>query len=257
MSLPPRHVWLSAILVVLLTASTALNVFVYKKTKSLPKQNQEVQGIDDIAKISQIEAYLDKIEPQYVADIQKIASDHGVPSWGCGPSSYALAKIINKKFFDDKLTIDASYDNHPYEIVERFGLAKVDPKDHHGLNAIDHAWMEIYFKDKFLFIDPTAGQFVKTNQILYHLFEIGDDKIANELFSNYSIVDTRLTLLIDKAINRIPDSQEPYPGIGINSKDLPYYLQVQEERQLIDSNREPVDWKDWTDILLPKYLGAS
>ena len=118
--------WHIAILVLLASLST--NAYLFYLIKN-PKQ-----GTKDISKnlninagqsISQIEGYLDSISPNYVADVQTLAKADDIPSWGCGPSSYSLAKIIDQRFFQNKLPIAALYNSdtaQQYEIVERFGL---------------------------------------------------------------------------------------------------------------------------------------
>lgn len=198
-------------------------------------------------KIKEIETYLDSISSSYVADIQALAKANDLPSWGCGPSSYALAKILNKKFFDDQLTIGASYNNNAYEIIERFSLA------HKGNTIGDHAWLEIYMGDKFIFIDPTIGQFDGVHKIAYQVFDAGDPTITDSLKKKYGIDDIRLSLLVPKAINRMPVSANPYPGITIDKNYISYFLQVMEHRNQVSEGTEPPEWKAWVDTLSNKY----
>lgn len=198
-------------------------------------------------KIKEIETYLDSISSSYIVDVQTLAKARNLPSWGCGPSSYALAKILNKKFFDDQLIVDASYNNNNYEIVERFSLVQQE-------NAVgDHSWLEIYMGDKFLFIDPTIGQFGKIHKITYQVFDVGDPTIADSLKKQYGIVDIRLSLLVPKVINRIPTSANPYPGVTIDKNFIGYFLRVTENRNQVDEGSEPEEWKDWVDMLFDKY----
>lgn len=196
----------------------------------------------------EIETYLDSISEPYITDVQKLANEYHWPSWGCGPSSYALAKIINKKFFDDQLTISASYSNNDQvHIVERFGLAKS------GERVGDHSWLEIYIQDKFLFIDPTIGQFGKIHTIAHQVFTVGDPTIQNTLKEKYSIEDVRLVLLVKKVVDRVPISQEPYPGMIIDQKSISYFLKVMEYRNDVNDGIEPDEWKAWVASLTKKY----
>ncbi len=201
-------------------------------------------------KIKEIENYLDSISSSYISDVQILAKQRNLPSWGCGPSSYALAKIIDQKFFNNQLIINASYNNkEPNEIIERFGLVVSDKK-----NLDDHAWLEIYLQDKFLYIDPTIGQFGKINKIAYQVFSIGDTNLQKTLKTNYGIEDVRISLLVPKVINRIPVSQEPYPGITIKPDAISYYLEALEYRNSVNDGIEPIDWKPWVSFLMDKYL---
>ncbi len=199
--------------------------------------------------ISQVESYLDSISSGYVNDVKYLGQEYNLPSWGCGPSAYSLARILDKKFFAGRLTIHASYDgNEPYQIIERFGFHSDDKK-----NIVDHAWLEIYFNDKFLFVDPTLGQFGGVNKIVYQLFTVGDPNISINLLNQYGIVDIRLGLLLEKAVNRLPASEEPYPGSFIAQNVLDYYISAYDDRNDVNNGKEPASWHDWDQYLLSRY----
>ncbi len=125
-----------------------------------------------------------------------------------------MAQMINSKFFDNQLLVDALYDDDPYEIVEHFGLVRFSQN---GRNIIgDHAWVEVYVKDKIVFIDPTISQYGKVSGIAFEVFNIGDPTIKTYLEDKYNIIDYRISLLLRKAESNIPMDQEPYPGYGID-----------------------------------------
>ena len=237
------------IIIILLVISLGINTYLLIHKRSAITSSKTVTIANSDQKIKDIEQYLDTISSSYIADEQELAKENNLPSWGCGPSSYALAKILNKKFFNNTLVIDASYNNkNPYEIIERFGLAQ-------GKNAlIDHAWLEIYFQDKFLFIDPSIGQFGKVTGIAYQVFTVGQSDLKDILKTKYNIEDVRLSLLVPKVVNRIPVSQEPYPGMTINQNDINYFLQVVEDRNNVNDGIEPDEWQSWVSILTDKYL---
>lgn len=237
---------LSISIIVLLVLSVGVNVWVLNTWKR-PQRAVSVADIDGT--ITTIERYLDSISTDYVADARALASEHNVPSWGCGPTSYALAHIINEKFLDGAFPIKAAYDrNQPYQIVERFGLAT-----HNGETG-DHNWLEIYFQDKMLFIDPTNGQFGGDPKIVYQVFTVGDPKLGKTLQDKYHIVDVRLSLLVPKVVNRISVNQDPYPGLTIESDDLDYYLKALDVRNEVNDGIDPPEWKEWTDYLIGKYI---
>ena len=130
-------------------------------------------------KIKAIHAFVNQISNSYVNDIKNLVQKTKVPSWGCGPSSYALAQIINAKFFNNQLVIDALYDNDAYEITEHFGFVRFDQD---GKKIIgDHAWVEVYVKDKLVFIDPTISQYGLGQGIAFEVFDIGDPTIKTYL----------------------------------------------------------------------------
>ena len=224
--------------------ANAYLVYVIKK----PIKDPRDLNINTTKSISQIEGYLDSISPSYLADEQSLAKQYNIPSWGCGPSSYALAEILNKKFFNNKFPINAAYDsNEPYQIVERFSLHQ------EGNEVGDHNWLEIYFKDQFLFVDPSIGQFGHINKIAYEQFTAGDTSIPGTLKAKYGIIDLRLSLLIQKTVNRVPASSDPYPGVYIDSNLVSYYMGVYDDRNDVANHVIPADWKDWVSFLVNKY----
>ncbi len=235
------------ILFVLLILLVTFNIY-----QLINKYQQEKQNIilhsSDQNTMRKIEDYLDKISPSFIADVQLLAKQNNLPSWGCGPSSYALAEIINKKFFDNELKIDATYNSDAYAIVERFRFAQTD-----DATGIDHAWDEIYFGKKMLFVDPTIGQFGKIKGIAYQEFDIGDPNIGRTLLQKYGIIDDRLTALVQKAINRIPKDQNPYPGADIGPKQLNYFISAVQDRNDVAAGKMPQDWVDWVNTLVSKY----
>lgn len=240
------------ILLIIVVVSLGLNVYQYihiMKDENNSYDEQEVLAkTDSDTTITQIEQFLDSISPAYIADEQVLAKQYQIPSLGCGPSSYAMAQIIDKKFFNNKLIITGSYNyKDPYAIVERFGLAQGDGP------ITDHAWLEIYFNDKFLFIDPSISQFGKINKIAYQVFNVNDPTVSDTLKTNYGITDIRLSILVQKALDRIPAAQQPYPGDSIDPSVVPYYIQIQEDHNDLNNGIEPTDWLPWSNILLNKY----
>jgi hypothetical protein len=237
------------ILAVFLLASIALNIWQFIKYKK-PEVLLPLQGvnINTNQSISQIEAYLGSINQSYMQDEQTLAKQADIPSWGCGPSSYAMAVILNKRFFDDKLPINASYESsEPYQIVERFSL-------HEQNNQIaDHNWLEIYYKNQFLYVDPSIAQFGYINKIAYQEFNVSDPNISNELKSNYGIVDLRIGLLLNKAIDRVPAADNPYPGVAIDPNLIGYYTQIYDDRNDVEDHKIPAEWVTWVNFLVNKY----
>lgn len=246
----------------LLALSVASNGFLlYRLHKADAKPAAAAQpltlNIDAQQSMTQIESYLDAISPAWIADVQQLAKTDGIPSWGCGPSSYSLGKIINQKFFNNQLKIAALYNSdtaNQYEIVERFGLHQ----DASG-NIIDHAWLEIYYQNQFLFIDPTIGQFGQPQfqKIAYQTFTVGDPTISATLKSQYGIVDINLKRLVQKEVNRLPADQEPYPGVSISQATLNYYIQVEADRNDVNDGTEPSDWTTWDKALIGAFPNQS
>lgn len=208
---------------------------------------------EDDAKIKAIETYLDTISPEFIASVQTLVAENNAPSWGCGPSSYALAKILNKKFFNDKLPIEAAYHNKSHAIVERFSFAFKQPSDIKSSQGVDHAWLELYFDNQFMYIDPTIGQFGNYHRIVYEVFKVGDPAVSTTLLEKYGIADMRLKLLVQKVVNRVPISQEPYPGITLDPKMIDYYLQSVQERDTVDNGEQPKEWEPWVHTLLADF----
>ena len=117
----------------------------------------------------------------------------------------------------------------------------------------DHAWLEVYFKDTMLFIDPTIAQYGKVQGIAHERFTIGDPEIKKQLREKYGIIDNRLSILVRKYTSHIPNDQPPYPGMGIDPKDAEYFLHIADTRNIVSLGREPESWKPWVEELLKKY----
>jgi len=89
-------------LIVLITSNVLLvgfNVYLlfsHQPPKLITKNSYNLKNT--YQKIKDIETYLDSISSSYMVDEQALAKQNNLPSWGCGPSSYALAKILNKNF---------------------------------------------------------------------------------------------------------------------------------------------------------------
>lgn len=235
---------------VLLSLVLILSLLNIYQVLSPLKIAQGQEEYDSEKKIKYIEAYLDHISDDYIVSVKQLADQYHIPSWGCGPSSYALAQILNRKFFDNKLTIGPTYDEtRPYEIVERFRFRKDDTG-----GAVDHAWLEIYLRDQVLFVDPTIAQFGKTKGIAYEVFDVGDPSIAKSLKERYGILDAKMGAVLKKTINRVPVEQEPYPGLIISQDFVDYYTKAIEVRNGIADDKIPDDWKIWVKQLTDRYL---
>ena len=147
--------------------------------------------------------------------------------------------------------IDALYDNEPYEITERFGFAQFMENGQEVTG--DHAWIEIYLKDKLIFIDPTIAQYGKTDGIAFEIFAIGDPNIKTTLKNKYNIIDDRISILVRKINRGIPVNDPPYPGMGIEPKDIAYFQEVVKLRNTVSLGQEPDTWKPWIVDLVKKY----
>lgn len=235
-----------AVLAGALTASIFWNIYSTNHGAGADLLNSE-----DRQKIENIRKYVNSISDDFMTDIKTLAKKDNLTSWGCGPSSYALAAIINKKFFDNQLTVHALYDYEPYEITERFGF--VQPDNSVDDSIIDHAWIEIYIKNKMLYIDPTVARYQKTKKIVFEEFELGQPDIKKILKEKYGVIDNRLSILLTKIYNNIPVDEAPYNGMTIDTASLPHYQQILKVRNTVSLGREPVKWKDWIDYLTSRY----
>jgi hypothetical protein len=137
--------------------------------------------------------------------------------------------------------------------VERFGFALGNPLAEKGVSGVDHAWLEIYFNNRFLFVDPTVGQFGKIDKIAYEVFSVGSQDVGQELLSKYGIEDVRLKLIVKKLVNRIPADQAPYPGMSLSPSTADYYLQLVKDRDDVDAGNMPLAWERWVSTLTSKY----
>ncbi len=248
-----KYAFFAGIAIVAVVLGLINTFLIFSNTKTVRSVKHVFTLTDDDKKISEIEKYLDEISPEFIAEVKRLSEENKVPSWGCGPSSYALAKIINARFFNNKLPFVSAYNSKNHDIVERFSFAFKDSNGVKNSTLVDHAWLEIYFNNKFLFIDPTAGQFGRYDKIVYEVFNIEDKNIQKTLLDKYNIADIRLTLLVNKTVNRIPPSQDPYPGISLSRDTIDYFLKSVEERDEVNNGDEPPEWESWVSSLLDKF----
>lgn len=234
------------ILGALIVASLSLNLYQWRTD-----EDNRLLTSDDKKKIADIETYVNSISAGLTTDVPQLAAQYQIPSWGCGPTSYAVAKMIDHKFFNDTVLIGVGYENQPYEIDERFGFSKipVEGKDTTG----DHAWVEVYIKNKILFIDPTIAQYGHVSGIVMHTFDVGDPDFKSYLLNQYGVVDDRMSKLVQKSVNKIPADQQPYPGFLIDPAYLSYFQHVLTLRDQVNVNQEPQEWVPWVDFLIKKY----
>lgn len=221
-------------------------LFFHQSQKPL-KKAYSIQNTDQ--KIGDIENYLDTISPTYIEDVQSLAKEDGLPSWGCGPATFSLAKILDKKFFNNTAPLHSiRTPNTSLEILEKFGLVQ-------GNNLLtDHAWLEIYINDKILYIDPTLGQFGKINHIAYQVFPANDLNISTELRTHYGIIDDiNLGELVGTLIQKTPYDKDLYHDFVFLDKDIPYLQDMQEMQNKVDNGIEPVQYSRWVDQLTAKY----
>ncbi len=220
----------------------------YQHVKAITHEQFDTE---DQQRIQDIEAYINSISADFVQDLKLKAPVYNIQPLACGPSSYAFAKIISNKFFNGTLSIDTSYDNNPYEIVERFGFANTIVNGQPI--TTDHAWLEIYVRDKILFVDPTISQFNKVHGIAYKVFDVGDANFRQYLKDEYDITDNRISRLYQKAIRKIPINQEPYPGFAIDPKYMDYFTRVVDIVNIVNIGQQPPQWNAWVDFLTNKY----
>src|SRR4029078_473409 len=100
-----------------------------------------------------------------------------------------------------------------------------------------------------LFIDPTIAQFGKVNGIIHEVYSAGDQNISKTLETKYNLMDVRFKLLLNKAINRVPVDQQPYPGLTIIPDAMTYYMQVLNDRNDVAGGQVPKEWEGWVNTL--------
>ena len=86
-----KHLPKSLIAVIILASLFNLSVWYFLGPKKTFKE------VRHAAKVAEITSWLDQISPNFIKDLETMVKKNHAPSWGCGPTSYALAKIINKR----------------------------------------------------------------------------------------------------------------------------------------------------------------
>lgn len=96
-------------------------------------------------------ALLRRIHTQYPDVIARLREEEGIYNRGCGPSSYALAVMME---WECGLPIDASFSS---VTDSSDGIHIVFGMEREGLKWIDHAWIEVTFKGQTILVSHESN----------------------------------------------------------------------------------------------------
>lgn len=179
-----------------------------------------------------IQDYLNGISPSVVYTCDLWAMTHQSNSWLCGPTSYAVAKELNRRFFSDQLPICSSR-LYPNCIVIRLGVFR-SPLGLGHYVPTEHVWVEVYWHGQILFVDPTYAQFDRQGSMAYAWFVEGDK-------TSMDVVEFKRFLRL------YPLTKKDLELIGpLEKMDAEVYRVM----LLLDSGKVPQNWLEWRTKLL-------
>lgn len=107
-----------------------------RSSREVQMQDRPPRKEDLPAELVQIVELLRKIHPQYPDVVSQLRKEAGIQNRGCGPSSYALAIMME---WVSGLPVDASYSS---SVSNDDGIHIVFGMEQEGMHWIDHAWIE-------------------------------------------------------------------------------------------------------------------
>lgn len=132
------------------------------------------------ANLDAMAAYLRQIETPLIGNLKEWATAHNWPAWLCGPTSYALAREMDDRFFGGELPITGTPSSGDCIVIVA-GVVRI-PEGGGACRLEDHAWIEIHWRGLRVFVDPTYSQFDHQGSIPFAWFnEKNDPKYAEWL----------------------------------------------------------------------------
>ena len=178
--------------------------------------------------LDRMKAHMLMISPIVSNTCRTWARENNWPTWLCGPTSFAVARHMNHEFFNDKLSVTASHTEEDHiELI--FGAVYV-PIGDGGYRCGDHCWIQIYWKDLIIFVDPTYSQLDNLDKIVFAWFYDNQDGwVEMERFKDIlRLTDNQTSILKDISC------PEEYTRDRLKAIDL------------INRKEAPKDWYDWS-----------
>ena len=186
---------------------------------------------DTVLTLETMKLHMKQISPGLSSFCRNWAKENGHPTWLCGPTSYALADALNRKYFESKLPIVLDRLPGPDCIQIVLGVALV-PTGSGDYRVMDHVWIQIYWRNLIIMVDPTFSQFDNLDRVVFAWFDDND--------SGQEELRIFLNLL------RLQELSSPLPGGFDNSDMYRAYLKDSEVlKVMFQNNSLPKDWYRW------------
>ena len=109
-----------------------------------------------VQKLQRMDDTFHAISPHLSAYCRDWAKKNDWPTWLCGPTSFAIARYTNHRFFSDTLPITTQYMKQDH--IQLMVGAVYVPTGDGNYRVGDHVWIEVYWDNLIIFIDPTYSQ---------------------------------------------------------------------------------------------------
>lgn len=144
---------------------------------------------------------LGRIQPEYMHAVARLREKYGIHNRGCGPSSFALAILIQEQL--QELGYTLAMDAHTVKPVERNdGLFLLYGAQKENDRWIDHAWIEVILQGQVLLVSHESDRYSSASsfraaavrkQHLNHLYEESGLRMEEDISSLQQRVGLRDT----------------------------------------------------------------
>jgi hypothetical protein len=171
---------------------------------------------------------LQALQTEYAKAAALLREKYGIHNRGCGPGSFCLAVLLQENFREQgvELPLDASLVHTPQRSE---GIHIMFGTEREGLHWIDHAWLEILYKDQILVVShESEAHSARTSfraaaaqsEHLASLYEVFGFRLAKNLDdlqqqANVSAENMSAIVQIFKTINagEIPENYAEYTAL--------------------------------------------
>lgn len=188
---------------------------------------QRIRDDDTAARLEAMEAYAEDVSPGLCAELDRWATERGWPTWLCGPTSWAMATELDRRFFAGELPIVATPTGGDC-IVMRLGVART-PLGGGQYHYTEHVWIEIHWRGLIILVDPTYSQFDRLNTVVFAWFD--DD------------ADGRRRLALFRELLHLDDAT-PANVLALDDPTL-YVSEAARVARLLDGGDAPMPWHLW------------
>jgi len=132
-----------------------------------------IRDDDTALRLGAMDAYCEAVSPGLCAELDRWAAENDWPTWLCGPTSYALAVELDRRFFDGELPIVAEPTGGDC-IVLKLALLQT-PLGGGRYFTGDHVWIEIHWRGLVMIVDPTITRTDGLRSICFAWFDENTD----------------------------------------------------------------------------------
>ena len=187
-----------------------------------------IRDDDTALRLGAMDAYCEAVSPGLCAELDRWATENNWPTWLCGPTSYALAVELDRRFFDGELPIVATPTGGDC-IVIKLALLQT-PLGGGQYHTGDHVWIEIHWRGLVMVVDPTITRTDGLRSICFAWFDENTDG------------EKRMALF--KSLLRMKEPDDEL--VRLLAEPEKYRAEAAATRQALAAGRPPQAWLLWS-----------